>query len=54
MHSSLNDGVELIALAAMGKEAKWIRDLLMNIRSRDTPIPYILVYCNSAATLLAI
>ena len=45
---------ELIALAAAGKEAEWIRDLLMDIRLWDTPMPCIPMYCDSEATLSAI
>nr|KAJ0190715.1 hypothetical protein LSAT_V11C800406370 [Lactuca sativa] len=42
---------ELIALAAAGKEAEWIRDLLMDIRLWDILMPSIPMYCDSEATL---
>ena len=42
---------ELIALAAAGKEAEWIRDLLMDISLWDIPMPSIPMYCDSEATL---
>nr|KAJ0214957.1 hypothetical protein LSAT_V11C300107720 [Lactuca sativa] len=48
-HSTME--VELIALAAAGKEAEWIRDLLMDIRLCDIPMPSIPMYCDSEATL---
>ena len=40
-----------IALAAAGKEAEWIRDLLLDIRLWDVPMPSIPMYCDSEATL---
>lgn len=45
---------ELIALAKAGKEAEWIRDLLIDIRLWDIPMPYVPIYCDSEATLLSI
>ena len=48
-HSTME--AELIALAAAGKEAEWIRDLLMDIRLWDIPMPSIPMYCDSEATL---
>ena len=42
---------ELIALATTGKEADWIRDLLIDIRMWDILMPYIPMYCDSEATL---
>ena len=42
---------ELIALAAAGKEAEWIKDLLLDIRLWDTPMPSIPIYCDNEATL---
>ncbi|KAF5775122.1 putative RNA-directed DNA polymerase [Helianthus annuus] len=48
-HSTME--AELIALAAAGKEAEWIRDLLTDIRLWDVPMPCIPMYCDSEATL---
>nr|KAJ0194254.1 hypothetical protein LSAT_V11C800406360 [Lactuca sativa] len=48
-HSTME--AELIALAAAGKEAEWIQDLLMDIRLWDIPMPSIPIYCDSEATL---
>ncbi|KAI3752835.1 hypothetical protein L2E82_24873 [Cichorium intybus] len=48
-HSTME--AELIALAAAGKEVKWIRDLLLDIRLWDIPMPTIPVYCDSEATM---
>ena len=48
-HSTME--AEFIALAAAGKEAEWIRDLLLDIRLWDVPMPSIPMYCDSEATL---
>ncbi|KAJ9567241.1 hypothetical protein OSB04_003207 [Centaurea solstitialis] len=48
-HSTME--VEFIALAAAGKEAEWIRDLLSDNRLWDVPMPSIPMYCDSEATL---
>ncbi|KAI3496569.1 hypothetical protein L1887_38934 [Cichorium endivia] len=48
-HSTME--AELIALAAAGREAEWIRDLLLDIKFWDIPMPNIHVYCDSEATL---
>ena len=48
-HSTME--AEFIALAAAGKEAEWIRDLLTDIRLWDVPMPCIPMYCDSEATL---
>lgn len=48
-HSTME--AELIALAAASKEAEWIRDLLLDIRLWDIPMPSIPMYCDSEATL---
>ena len=42
---------EFIALAVVGKEAEWLRNMLLDIELWPQPIPAILVYCNSEATL---
>ena len=42
---------ELIALASASKEANWLRDLLYEIPLWEKPIPPILIYCNSTATI---
>ena len=42
---------EFIALAATGKEAEWLRNMLLDIELWPQPIPAILVYCNIEATL---
>ncbi|KAJ9557203.1 hypothetical protein OSB04_011817 [Centaurea solstitialis] len=43
--------VEFIALAAAGKKAKWIRDLLTHPHFWTHPTPSIPMYCDSEATL---
>ncbi|GKA00712.1 retrovirus-related pol polyprotein from transposon TNT 1-94 [Tanacetum coccineum] len=48
-HSTME--AEFIALAAAGKEAEWIRDLLMDIRLWPGPMPSIPMYCDSKAAL---
>ena len=48
-HSTMES--EFIALAVVGKEAKWLRNMLLDIELWPQPIPAILVYCNSEATL---
>nr|KAJ0209067.1 hypothetical protein LSAT_V11C400185590 [Lactuca sativa] len=48
-HSTME--AELIALAAAGKEAEWILDLLIDIRLWDILMPSIPMYCDSEATL---
>lgn len=42
---------EFIALAAAGKEAEWIRNLLLEIELWPQPMPSISLYCDSEATL---
>ena len=48
-HSTMES--EFIALAAAGKEAKWLRNMLLDIELWPQPILAISVYCNSEATL---
>lgn len=48
-HSTME--AEFIVLAAAGKEAEWIRDLLRDIHLWHRPIPSIPKYCDSVATL---
>ncbi|GKB56437.1 hypothetical protein Tco_0912623, partial [Tanacetum coccineum] len=48
-HSTME--AEFIALAAAGKEAEWIRDLLMDIRLWPGLMPLIPMYCDSKAAL---
>ena len=45
---------EFIALAAAGKEAEWIRDLLTDLHFLPHPTPSIPMYCDSEATLLKV
>ena len=42
---------ELIALALASEEANWLRDFLYEIPLWEKPIPPILIYCNSTATI---
>ena len=42
---------EFIALAVAGKEAEWIRNLLLEIELWPQPMPSISLYCDSEATL---
>nr|GEX36858.1 zinc finger, CCHC-type [Tanacetum cinerariifolium] len=42
---------EFVALAAAGKEAKWLRNLIHEIPIRPKPIASIFIHCDSAATL---
>ncbi|GKD90804.1 hypothetical protein Tco_1366311, partial [Tanacetum coccineum] len=48
-HSTME--AEFIALAAAGKEAEWMRDLLLDIQLWPRPMPSIPMYCDSQATL---
>nr|GEW10112.1 hypothetical protein [Tanacetum cinerariifolium] len=48
-HSTIE--AEFIALAAVGKEAEWMQDLLMDIHLWPGPMPSIPMYCDSQATL---
>ena len=43
--------VELRALASASEEANWLRDLLHEIPLWEKPIPPILIYCDSIATI---
>ena len=43
--------LEFIVLAAAGKEAEWLRNMLLDIELWPQPILAISVYCNSEATL---
>ncbi|GKB17811.1 zinc finger, CCHC-type containing protein [Tanacetum coccineum] len=42
---------EFVALVAAGKEAKWLKNLLLEIRLWVKPIAHISIRCDSAATL---
>ncbi|GJY09113.1 hypothetical protein Tco_0377298 [Tanacetum coccineum] len=42
---------EFVALAAAGKEAEWLRNLILEIPLWSKPIPPISIRCDSAATL---
>nr|GEX55448.1 hypothetical protein [Tanacetum cinerariifolium] len=44
-------GAEFVALASCCKEAKWLRDLLINIPLWPKPMPPISVHCDSKSTL---
>nr|GEU58221.1 retrotransposon ribonuclease H [Tanacetum cinerariifolium] len=48
-HSTME--AEFMALAAAGKEAEWIWDLLMDIKLWRGPMPLILMYCDSKVSL---
>ncbi|KAM1131175.1 hypothetical protein ACFX19_046438 [Malus domestica] len=48
-HSTMES--KFIALAAAGKEAEWIRNLLLEIELWPQPMPSISLYCDSEATL---
>nr|GEZ05824.1 zinc finger, CCHC-type [Tanacetum cinerariifolium] len=43
---------EFVALAAAGKEAEWLKNLLLEILLWSKPIAPISIRCDSAATLL--
>jgi hypothetical protein len=42
---------EFVALAAAGKEAEWLRNLIYEIPLWSKPIAPLLIHCDSAATL---
>ena len=42
---------EFIALAAAGKEAEWLRNLLLDIKLWPQPMSAILLHCDSEATM---
>ena len=42
---------EFIGLAAAGKEAKWMRNLLLDRKLWPQPMPAISLYCDSPATM---
>nr|GEV36037.1 zinc finger, CCHC-type [Tanacetum cinerariifolium] len=44
-------GSEFVALAAAGKEAEWLKNLLLDISLWSKPIAHISICCDSAATL---
>lgn len=48
-HSTMES--EFIALATVGKEAEWLRNMLLDIELWPQPKPVIQVYCDSEATL---
>ncbi|RVW78145.1 Retrovirus-related Pol polyprotein from transposon TNT 1-94 [Vitis vinifera] len=48
-HSTME--VEFIALAATGKEAKWLRDLMMDIPFTANNVSTVSIHCDSQATL---
>nr|GEV53378.1 zinc finger, CCHC-type [Tanacetum cinerariifolium] len=43
--------IEFVALATAGKEAKWLKNLILKISLWSKPIAHISIRCNSAATL---
>ena len=48
-HSTME--AEFIALAAIGKETKWLRDLMMDISFTTNSMLTILIHCDNQATL---
>ena len=48
-HSTMES--EFIALAAAGKEAEWLRNLLLDIKLWPRPMPAISLYCDSQVTM---
>ncbi|KAL0451863.1 UNVERIFIED_CONTAM: hypothetical protein Slati_1164400 [Sesamum latifolium] len=42
---------EFVALAATGKEAEWLRNLLLDIKLWPQPMPAISLHCDSEATM---
>ncbi|RVW44817.1 Retrovirus-related Pol polyprotein from transposon TNT 1-94 [Vitis vinifera] len=48
-HSTME--VEFIALAATGKEAEWLRDLMMDIPFTENNVSTVSIHCDSQATL---
>ena len=48
-HSTMES--EFIALAQTGREAEWIRDMLLDIPLWPNPMPPISLYCDIEATL---
>ena len=48
-HSTMES--EFIALSTVDKEAKWLRNMLLDIELWSQPRPAILVYCDNEATL---
>ncbi|GKD75995.1 hypothetical protein Tco_1334277, partial [Tanacetum coccineum] len=42
---------EFVALVAAGKEAKWLRNQILQISLWSKPIAHVSVRCDSAATL---
>ena len=48
-HSTMES--EFIALAAAGKEAEWLRNMLLDIKLWPQPMPAISLYCDSQATM---
>ena len=42
---------EFIALAATGKEAEWLRNLLLDIELWLQPMPFTSLHCDSQATM---
>ncbi|CAL1386945.1 unnamed protein product [Linum trigynum] len=48
-HSTMEG--EFLALAAAGKEAEWLRNMLLDIELWPQPMPVIFVFCDSEATL---
>ena len=43
---------EFVALAAVGKEAEWLRNLIYEIPLWSKPIASLHIHCDSAATLV--
>ncbi|WMV54736.1 hypothetical protein MTR67_048121 [Solanum verrucosum] len=42
---------EFIALADVGKEAKWLRNMLLDIKLWPQPMPVISIFCGSESTM---
>ena len=51
-HSTMES--EFVALAAIGKEAEWLRNLLTEIPLWPKPVPAISLHCDSTWTLLRV
>lgn len=48
-HSTMES--EFIALAAAGKEAEWLRNMLLDIKLWPQPMPAISIFCDSETTM---
>jgi hypothetical protein len=51
VYFTFHNGIRIYSLGSRGKEAEWLRNLLLDIKLWPQPMPAISLHCDSEATL---